>query len=140
MTETERAKALKYLEDSHLEFLAAIDGLNDAQWRWKPAPEKWSIAECAEHIVMAEAGMFQRIQNALAAPPNTAWEEKTKGKTEMIEMVMAPRRGRASAPQPLVPKGNLTCTEVKERFEKQRSAFVKFTRETQAPLKEHTAE
>jgi hypothetical protein len=140
MTAAERAKALQYLEESRVEFLAAIDGVTDAQWKWKPAPEKWSVGEVAEHIVVAEGAMFQKIQEALAAPANAAWEEKTKGKTEMIEMVMAPRLGRVSAPEPLVPKGDLTKAEVKARFEKQRAEFVKFTRETGAALKEHTAE
>ena len=140
MTDVERARALKYLEDSGAEFLGAIDGVNDAQWRWKPAPEKWSVGECAEHVVLAEGAMFQKIQDALAAPANTAWEEKTRGKTEIIEMVMAPRMGRVSAPEPLVPTGGLTKAEVKARFERQRAVFVKFAREAQAPLKEHTAE
>ena len=54
MTAGERAKALKYLEESRAEFLAAIDGVSDAQWKWKPAPAKWSVGECAEHIVMSE--------------------------------------------------------------------------------------
>jgi hypothetical protein len=140
MTAAERAKVLKWLDESRQEFLAAIEGVSDAQWRWKPAPEKWSVGECAEHIVTAEASMFQKIREALAAPANPAWEEKTKGKTEMIEMVMAPRLGRVSAPEPLVPKGDMTKAQVKARFEEQRTALVKFARETDAPLKEHTAE
>ena len=53
---------------------------------------------------------------------------------------MAPRLGRVSAPEPLVPKGDMTKAEAKARFEKQRAAFVKFARETDAALKEHTAE
>ena len=140
MTAAERAKVLKWLDESRQEFLAAIEPVNDAQWRWKPAPEKWSVGECAEHIVIAEASMFQKVQDALAAPANPAWEEKTKGKTEMIEMVMAPRLGRVSAPEPLVPKGEMTKAQLKARFEEQRARFVTFARETEAPLKEHTAE
>ena len=34
MTPDERAKALKWLEESRQEFLAAIDGVNEQQWRW----------------------------------------------------------------------------------------------------------
>src|SRR4051812_33842049 len=108
MTAMERSKALKYLEESRAEFLAAIDGVSETQWRWKPAPEKWSVGVVAEHVVVAEGSMFQKIQTALAAPANTAWETETNGKTEMIEMVMAPRMGRVSAPEPLVPKGDMS--------------------------------
>uniref|UniRef100_Q01XD8 DinB-like domain-containing protein n=1 Tax=Solibacter usitatus (strain Ellin6076) TaxID=234267 RepID=Q01XD8_SOLUE len=140
MTPGERAKALKYLEESQAEFLAAIDGVTDAQWRWKPAPERWSVGEVAEHIVTAEGSMWQKIQTALAAPANAQWETQTKGKTEIIEQVMAPRLGKATAPEPLVPKGDMTKAQVKARFQEQRAEFVKFTRETDAALKEHTSE
>jgi len=140
MTAAERAKAVKYLTDSHAEFLAAIDGVTDAQWKWKPAPDRWSVGECAEHIVMAETGMWDKIQGAVAAPANPDWETATKGKTEIIETVMAPRLGKATAPEPLVPTGSMTKAEVKARFEKQRALLEKFARETEAGLKEHTAE
>ncbi len=140
MTAEERAKAVKYLEDSRAEFLAAIDGVSDAQWRWKPAPAKWSVGECAEHIVMSEEMMWGKIQGALSSPVNAEWEQQTKGKTEMIEMVMAPRLGRVSAPEPLVPKGDMTKAEAKARFEKQHATLIKFARETSADIKEHTAE
>ena len=36
MTKEERANALQWLEESHAEFLAAVDGLTHAQWKWKP--------------------------------------------------------------------------------------------------------
>jgi hypothetical protein len=140
MTAGERAKALQYLEEPQEEFLAAIDGVTDAQWRWKPAPERWSVGEVAEHIVTAEGSMWQRIQASLAAPANAAWEAQTKGKTEIIERVMAPRLGKATAPEPLVPKGDMTQAQVKAKFLEQRAVFVKFTRETDAALKEHTSE
>jgi hypothetical protein len=140
MTSEERAKAVKYLEDSRAEFLAAIDGVSDAQWRWKPAPAKWSVGECAEHIVISEEMMWEKIQGALSSAVNAGWEQQTKGKTEMIEMVMAPRLRRVSAPEPLVPKGEMTKAEAKARFEKQHAALMKFARKTNAGLKEHTAE
>jgi hypothetical protein len=140
MTAGERAKALKYLEESQAEFLAAIEGVTDAQWRWRPAPERWSVGETAEHIVTAEGSMWQRIQTALAGPVNTKWETETKGKTEIIEQVMAPRLGKATAPEALVPKGDMTKAQVKERFLEQRAQLVKFARDTDAALKEHTSE
>jgi len=57
MTGEERAKALEWWEQSRQEFLAAIDGVSEAQWAWKPAPERWSLGEVAEHIVLAEVGL-----------------------------------------------------------------------------------
>ena len=140
MTAEERTKVLNWLEESRTEFLAAIDGVNDDQWKWKPAPERWSVGETAEHIVLAEALLFENVLNAISSPVNPAWEEKTKGKTEFIEKVMVPRLGKAQAPEPIVPKGAMTPAQVREKFEAQRAGIVKFAADTQVAVKEHTAE
>ena len=140
MTDDERAKVLNWLEESRKEFLAAIDGLTEEQWKWKPAPERWSVGETAEHIVLAEAALFGNVQKAVGSPANADWEEKTKGKTELIERVMAPRLGKAQAPEPIVPKGAMTAAQVKETFELQRAAIVKFATDTDVALKQQTVE
>jgi len=140
MTPEERTKVLTYLEESRKEFLAAIDGVSEEQWKWKPAPERWSVGETAEHIVLAEALLFANVQKAIASPPNPAWEEKTKGKTEFIERVMAPRLGKATAPEPIVPSGKMTQTQVRETFLKQRDEIEKFAKDTQVALKEYTVD
>jgi len=140
MTPEERTKVLKYLEESRKEFLGSIDGVTAEQWKWKPAPERWSVGETAEHIVLAEALLFANVKTAIGSAPNPAWEEKTKGKTELIERVMAPRLGKASAPEPIVPSGKMTQAEVRETFLKQRVEIEKFAKETQADLRQHTVE
>ncbi len=140
MTAEERAKVMNWLDESRKEFLASIDGVTEEQWKWKPASERWSVGETAEHIVLAEALLFGTVQKAIASPPNPAWEEKTKGKTEFIERVMAPRLGKASAPEPIVPSGKLTQAQVRETFLKQRVDIEKFAKETQLELKQYTVE
>src|SRR5215475_9402966 len=78
MTPEERAKVIQWLEESRKEFLAAIDGVTEQQWKWKPAPERWSVGETAEHVVLAEAALFANVRKAVASPVNPTWEEKTK--------------------------------------------------------------
>jgi len=138
ITNEERSKALKWLEESRQEFLSAIEGVSEPQWKWKPAPERWSVGEVAEHIVIAEASQFANVQKAIRSAPNPAWEDQTKGKTERLEAVLAPRLGRVQAPEAIVPKGGMTLAQVRERFERQRVEMVKFARETDAPLKQYT--
>jgi hypothetical protein len=105
MTKEERANALQWLEESWAEFLAAVDGLTDVQWKWKPAPDRWSVGEVAEHVVLAEAGQFANVKKCIAATPDPDWEAKSNGKTERLVAVLAPRLGRAQAPEAIVPKG-----------------------------------
>jgi hypothetical protein len=139
MTVEERVKLIRWLEESHLEFLSAVENLSEAQWRWKPSSERWSVAETAEHIVLTEAALFARVQWTITRSADAGWEEKTTGKTEFIERVMAPRAGRAQAPEALIPRGPITAAQVRERFEQQRIAIVKFAKETNVALKTFTA-
>jgi DinB family protein len=65
----DKEKALALLESSKKGVLAATKGLSEAQWNFKPAPEKWSIAQCMEHIAAAEdfiRGMI--VENVMKAP------------------------------------------------------------------------
>src|SRR5262249_3864503 len=104
MTAEDRAKALRWLEQSRAEFLSAIDGVSEEQWKWKPAPERWSIGEIAEHVVLGEASQFANVKKALAGAANPAWEEQTKGKTEMLENILAGRLGKVQAAEAIMPK------------------------------------
>src|SRR5713226_10165421 len=130
MTTEDRTKVIHWLEESSQEFHTAIDGVTEEQWKWKPTPQRWSVGETAEHIVLAEALLFGNVQKAIASQPNPAWEEKTRGKTEFIEKVMAPRLGKATAPEPIVPSGKLTQAQVRETFETQRAEIEKFAKDT----------
>jgi hypothetical protein len=88
--------------------------------------------------VLAEAAQFNNVKKALSLPPNPAWAEETRGKTERLEAILAHRLGKAQAPEAIVPKGEMSSAQVRERFEMQRAEIVKFSTETDLPLKEHT--
>ena len=54
LTQAEKDKALAYLESTKNDVLDATKNLSTAQWNFKAAPDRWSIAECIEHIAAAE--------------------------------------------------------------------------------------
>src|SRR6266403_228164 len=64
MNEAERAFLIEQLELSKKNMLASIAGLTEAQWRFKPAPNVWSVAECAEHIILSEDFLFNTAADA----------------------------------------------------------------------------
>src|SRR5690348_5125898 len=138
LTPAERAHAIQLLQDSQKEFLSYVSGLTDEQWNYKAGPDRWSVGETAEHIVLAEGLLFSAVQGAVAAPVNPDWETKTKGKTEFIEKVMVDRSHKATAPEQIVPSGKLTREEVIQRYKEARAKTLKFAEETDVPLKSHT--
>src|SRR6202007_2463333 len=54
VTQADRDKALAYLESTRQGVVDATQGLSPAQWNFKPAPDRWSVAEVTEHIAAAE--------------------------------------------------------------------------------------
>jgi len=140
MTPAERDQLIKDLKDSQAEFLKAVSGLSDAQWKWKPTPERWSVGECAEHIMLAEGLLFARAEVAIKSPAAADWEEQTKGKTELLLRVMAPRLGKAQAPEDIVPSGTLERKVIMARYAEARANTLRFVEGTSFPLKEHLAE
>lgn len=137
LTPEERAHVVKLLKDSETEYLAAIENVNEEQWKWKPAPDRWSVGETAEHILLAESLLFSAVQRAIQLPPNPDWQAKTAGKTEFIEKVMLDRSHKATAPEQIRPQG-LSKAEVIRRFKEARALSLQFAETTQIPLKEHT--
>ena len=45
LTPEERESALKLFQTTHDNFLKSISGLSQKQWTFKPAPDRWSVAE-----------------------------------------------------------------------------------------------
>ncbi len=45
---------------------AAVSGLSDEQERWRPAPGKWSVAECVAHLRHAGVLVLDRLEPLLA--------------------------------------------------------------------------
>jgi hypothetical protein len=138
MTAEDRAKVVKLLKDSHKQTLDLMEGLSEEQLKFKPAPEKWSVLEVAEHIYLAEGLLFGSVEKALAEKQNPEWETKTKGKTEFLERVMVSRDRKATAPESIVPSGKLRRDEVIAKLKESRAKSLKFAEETKLPLKAHT--
>lgn len=140
ITPAERAHAIQLLKDSEKEFLALIDGLSDAQWTFKSAPDRWSVGETAEHIMLADARLFGGVQRSLASPANPDWEAKTRGKSEFLEKVLVDRSHKAQAPEPIQPHAEISREEIITRYKEDRATVIKFIEETDLPLKEYTAD
>jgi DinB family protein len=93
---------MQYLESTKKKVAEATAGLSDAQWNFKSAPDRWSVAQVVEHIAAAEdllRGMV--IEKVMKAPADPARDVK---KTDEAVLAMIPDRShKAQAPEPLVP-------------------------------------
>ncbi len=48
--------------------------LTPAQLNWKPFAERWSVAQCFDHLLTSNNGYFPIIDNVLAGYKRTFWQ------------------------------------------------------------------
>jgi len=82
--------------------LAAVEGLTPAKSTWKPAPDKWSVAEILEHLVLAEQSGLEKIYRALESPATEANPNLGLSIEAIIERTW---KGPVAAPPVATPQG-----------------------------------
>lgn len=75
-------------EEAQERFAATVAGVNEAQAGFRPAEDRWTIAEIAEHVSIVNDG-FLRITNKLLKQAEAAgWPARTElslGPTSLVE-------------------------------------------------------
>src|SRR5262245_39977204 len=99
LTDQERAEAVKYFEETRQGFLDSVKGLSEAQWRYKAGPDRWSIAEVAEHIAISEETLSGMVTGMLMkSPAAPEKKEAAKGREDLIRSSITNRSVKAQAP------------------------------------------
>jgi hypothetical protein len=55
---------------------ASFGDLSAAQLNWKPSPERWSIAQCFDHLITSNKGYFPIIESVRAGKKQTRFLER----------------------------------------------------------------
>lgn len=103
LTAADRDAALKYLESTRQGVVDATKGLSPAQWNFKQAPDRWSVAEVTEHIAAAEDLLFGMITTQVMKAPARTETEDVKALDQMVLRGVPDRSQKRQAPEPLKP-------------------------------------
>ncbi len=135
----DRARAVKYLEETKAALLAAVANLSDAQWRFKPAPDRWSVAETAEHIAIAEAALFGVVTDKVMKTPAEAPKPaEAKALDEMIVKGLTSREKKFKAPEGFQPTGRWPTRDgLVKAFEESRGRTIEYVKMTTDDLRSH---
>ena len=134
MTPAERERVLVYLRETQENLLRSTRSLSPTQLQYKPAPDRWSVAECLEHIAFTEGLVLNNINNALERPADSA--VSGMGDNGLVQLV-ADRSNRIKAPEPIAPAGRWSHDQVLGEFESARKRSVDFVATTSAPLRQY---
>jgi hypothetical protein len=109
--------------------------LSEAQLNWKPAPERWSIAQCLEHLAVATRGFekyFRKVLKAprthvaAATPPNY---KPTLMGGWLARHVSPEAPGKLSAPKIFRPADSSNISGSLEMFLQEQEKFLDFVRQ-----------
>lgn len=136
-TESDRELAVNQLKASREKFVNAVTGLSEAQLKFKPTPDRWSVAEVAEHITLAEDFLFNYANNGVLKTPATP-EKERKITDDQVLAAVTDRSVKAQAPEPAKPTGKFkTISETMLEFEKKRARTIDFVKTTPIDLRSH---
>ena len=134
ITQGERDRAMSHLHATRKMFIDSVSALTAEQWTYKPAADRWSIAECAEHIAASEGFISGIAQKAQPAPDKKTAEQKQRD--QVILSRVPDRTSRFQAPEPLRPRNRWASREALiADFKKARDANIAFIRDTQDDLR-----
>jgi hypothetical protein len=136
LSQSDREKGIKYLEQTRDAIVADTKNLTAAQWNFKAAPDKWSVALTLEHIALAEDNLYQLVTDKVMKSPAGA-PDRDMAKMDAQVLAMVPDRStKRQAPPDLVPTGRWAPAETLDHFLQSRARTIEFLRTT-PDLRQH---
>ena len=138
VTNAERTYAVEMLTATRDSLRQSLAGLSLAQQHYKSAPDRWSITECAEHIVLVDRGIFKGIQLAMNAPADLSKRATIKVSDVFVIKAVRSRGTVAPAPPRFIPTGRYADTQTALAvFEQQRAAAIEYVQSTTDDYRTH---
>jgi uncharacterized damage-inducible protein DinB len=134
----ERTFLVELLQASLAKFDKSIANLTEEQLKFRISSNKWTIAECAEHICLAELHFPQIVREELQKPVAPERRKKIKITNEKIIARLTNRRWKAKSPEIFKPSGKfLTIEETINAFRLQRNKTIDYVNTTNDDLRNH---
>lgn len=134
MTPAERDRVAAYLAESREKLVRSTQDLSRTQLQFKPAPDRWSVAECIEHIIVVEDLVLGNVKSTLQQAPGSPGSALDD---DSIVKAVAGRATRIKGPERLMPTGRWGHDQLLSEFEAARKRTAAFAASTDAPLREH---
>ena len=138
MESHERKLVLDQLVSSEARLLNLVACLTQQQWSFRETPERWSIAENIEHVIVLENFITQKITSALEGPAQPEKKILTAKKDSLALGVANSRSVKIKAREAARPVGRWPYpAELISEFRKTRARTIAFASETKTDLRNH---
>jgi uncharacterized damage-inducible protein DinB len=136
MEADDRNQMLKLLAESRDALCAAAANVSEDEARIRPAPDKWSVLDCVEHVAITEYFMFTTIATKSAPAPPSG----DRSREELFLRQIPSRANKINAPERPHPAGRFpTLAAALDQFNQIRARTIDYVEHCEKDLRAHTA-
>jgi len=122
-----REKGAEAKEKARLEF----SNISSEQLNWKPSPESWSIAQCLEHLIMADRCYFSNLKKIVEGTYKMSFWEKYSPFTAACGRIMKDQlqeqvKRKMIAPAKIRPSASEFKVGIIDRYHKSLDEFLEY--------------
>ena len=141
ITKKERKGAISYFKETQKGLADEIAGLTPNQLTWKPADSVWSVAECVEHITLAEKNLFDMAMGTLKENADPSKRAQLKFDDEGVKNFITDRSFKVKTREGFIPTGQFGDTKATLAvFNERCEALINYVKDTKDDLRNHFAE
>jgi hypothetical protein len=138
VTQVEKEGALQYLEATKAILLEATKGLSEAQWNFKPAPDRWSVAQVMEHIAVSEDFIRDNlVKEKVMVSPHGQPDRDVKKLDEAVMTMIPDRTHKVQAQEAVLPRNRFGSPEESLKHFLESRATTEQYLKTTAGLRDH---
>ena len=130
MTVGERQRLVAHLDMTEAWLDSEVNGLSDAQLKFKMAPSSWSVEEVVMHLAIAEPQYWDQFKQSLAAPVKPEFKPQATDAQMLwygIDRTQRTTTGEARVPRDQFPDMKTSLAS----FKKLRGEMMKVAKESQ---------
>lgn len=136
MTDKDRERLIAHFQMTGAWLQDEVAHLSQAQLDYRAAPDKWTIAEVVQHLVLAEPGYWKLLQNGVHQPHAAGF--KTRATDADVLWYGIDRTHRQQTSTDENPRGQtIQVPEALAKFAQLRDTMVQYAKTTNDDLRGH---
>jgi hypothetical protein len=136
MTQRDRDHLIAHLQMTGSWLPDEVAHLSQAQLDYRPAPDKWTIAEVVQHLVIAEPNYWKLLQNGIHRPLAAGFKSRATDADVLWYGIDRTRHQKTSTDED--PRGQtIQVSEALAKFAQLRDTMLQYAKTTNDDLRAH---
>lgn len=118
-----------------------MKGLSEAQLKFKPAADRWSVEECVKHIAASEQMLWQMTEGTIKQPATPEKRSEVKLTDDQVVQKIEDRSSKIKTTENLQPENTpfKSMADALTSFKTDREKLIGYVKSTNEDLRNHIA-